>query len=121
MSLESITKKDIENLFNKILRSQINRQNNEVISINTSHSSRFKQSIQHLSHSRTSGNLSEEQIIQEKDSRFHGNDVTKDSRFHGNDELVGLKTKDLVCKNEENENLECKEINNTKRRKQCRI
>ena len=114
MSLEPITKKDIENLFNKILRVQVNRQNNEVISINTNHSSRFKQSIQHLSHSRVSGNLSEEQIIQEKDSRFHGNDVTKDSCFRGKDELVGLKAKDLFCKNE---NLECKEINNTKRTK----
>ena len=108
MSLEPITKKDIENLFNKILRVQVNRQriSNNVIPISTSHSSRFKHSIQHLSHSRVSGNLSEEQFVQEKDSCFHGND-----------ELVGLKAKDLVYKNEENENLECKERNNTKRRK----
>ena len=31
MSLESITKKDIENLFNKILRSQIKRQKMEYV------------------------------------------------------------------------------------------
>ena len=108
MSLEPITKKDIESFFNKILKIQIERQktNNDGIPVNASHSSRFKHSIQHLSHSRASGNLSEEQTVQEKDSRLRRKD-----------ELVGLKAKDLVCKNEENENLECKERNNTKRRK----
>ena len=79
MSLEPITKKDIENLFNKILRMQINR-----------HTRRD---------SRINRNLGEEQIVQEEESRFRGKD-----------ELVGLKTKNLVFKNEENENLENKKL-----------
>ena len=99
MSLEPITKKDIENLFNKILRVQVKRQriSNDVISVSTSHS-------------RTSGNLDEEQVVQEEYPRLRGDD-----------ELLGFKAEDWVFKNYENDNIENKKMSNTKRRKKCRI
>ena len=88
MSLEPITKKDIENIFNKILKAQIDRKMcNDVIPVN-------------VSHSRVSGNLSKTQIVQEEDSRFRGNDSSGAFKFLNlkNDELVGLKANDLAFK-----------------------